>query len=75
MRAPRPRRTGPPTSWICWGCSVSPAEAPAKDSYQSTPEPPDQENMPDATTAPAEKYTGPTLPDVNSITLPEKPAS
>lgn len=48
-------------------------EAPPKDSYQSTPEPGPQENMPDALTAPYQKYEGPETPDVASIQVPEKP--
>ncbi len=50
------------------------ADAPPKDTYQSTPEPEDQETMPDATTAPATRFTGPEKPDVDAITVPEKPA-
>lgn len=51
-----------------------PAEAPPKDSYQSTPEPPAQENMPDATTAAPKPFTGPEKPDIESIEVPSKPA-
>jgi len=50
------------------------AEAPPKDTYTKTPVPGDQPTMPDATTAPARKFEGPTKPDVASITVPAKPA-
>ncbi len=51
------------------------AEAPPKDTYQKTPEPEAQESMPDADSAPAPKFEGPTKPDVDSIKVPEKPAA
>ena len=53
----------------------SPAPEPAKDSYQSTPEPPEQENMPDARTKGHEKFEGPIEVDIDSITVPEEPAA
>lgn len=56
------------------GLMGEPAEAPPKDSYQTTPEPPAQENMPDATTAAPEPFTGPDKPDIDSIEVPSKPA-
>jgi hypothetical protein len=49
------------------------AEAPPEDSWKETPVPEEQENMPDARTAPAEKFTGPTKPDLDAITVPERP--
>lgn len=48
--------------------------APPKDAYKKTPEPDDQENMPGATTRAPKKFTGPTKPDVDAITVPMKPA-
>ncbi|MCP4435763.1 MAG: hypothetical protein GY812_09755 [Actinomycetia bacterium] len=56
------------------GLLGNPAEAPPKDSYKTTPVPPEQDNMPDATTQAPEKFEGPTKPDIDSITVPEKPA-
>jgi hypothetical protein len=50
------------------------AEAPPKDTYTKTPVPGDQPTMPDARTAPAPRFEGPTKPDVASITVPAKPA-
>jgi hypothetical protein len=46
---------------------------PPKDSYQKTPEPPEQENMPGALTEKPKKFTGPEKPDVDAIKVPEKP--
>jgi len=43
--------------------------------YKDTPVPGDQETMPDAATAPAPIFQGPEKPDVDSITVPEKPGS
>jgi hypothetical protein len=43
---------------------------PAPDAYRSTPEPPPQQNMPGARTKPAERFTGPMLPDVAMIAVP-----
>ena len=51
------------------------APAPPKDTYQSTPEPEAQENMPDAATAPAPIFEGPEKPDVDAIKLPTKPSN
>ncbi len=51
------------------------AEAPPKDTYKSTPEPEAQPTMPDADSAPAERFEGPDTPDVDAITVPEKPAA
>ncbi len=53
------------------GLFGDPAPEPEKDVYQSTPEPPAQENMPDATTKAPEPFTNPELPDVASITVPK----
>ena len=50
------------------------AAAPPKDTYKSTPEPEDQENMPDAANAPAPRFEGPAKPDVDAIKLPTKPS-
>ncbi|CAN5712605.1 hypothetical protein BH24ACT4_BH24ACT4_14050 [soil metagenome] len=50
------------------------APAPPEDTYQGTPIPEDQENMPDAGTAPAERFEGPETVDVDAIEVPEKPA-
>jgi hypothetical protein len=46
--------------------------APPKDSYKTTPEPGPQENMPDATTAPAPRFEGPMKVDVTKIETPKK---
>lgn len=56
------------------GLFGDPAEAPDKTVYQTTPEPPAQESMPDATTKAPEEFTNPELPDVASISVPTKPA-
>lgn len=48
-------------------------EAPADDAWQTMPEPEPQESMPDARTAPAVRFEGPTLPDTASITVPTRP--
>ncbi|MGI9579095.1 MAG: right-handed parallel beta-helix repeat-containing protein [Microthrixaceae bacterium] len=53
----------------------NPAPEPPKDSYQSTPEPPEQENMADAKTKAHEPFEGPMEVDVDAIALPEKPAT
>lgn len=52
----------------------SPAPEPPKDAYKTTPEPPAQENMPDATTKAPEAFTEPELPDIDAIEVPTKPA-
>jgi len=57
------------------GLFTNSAPEPPKDSYKTTPVPGDQESMPDPTTTPAEKFEGPTIPDIESISVPEKPAS
>jgi hypothetical protein len=48
--------------------------APAEDAYKSTPEPGEQENMPDALTKAPTKFERPEKPDVDAIEVPEKPA-
>jgi len=50
------------------------AASPPKDTYKTTPEPGDQESMPDALTKPYERFEAPTKPDVDAITVPKKPA-
>lgn len=49
------------------------APEPAEDTYQKTPVPEDQESMPDADTAPAQRFEAPTKPDLDAIEVPEKP--
>ena len=48
-------------------------ESPPEDTYKNTPVPEEQENMPDARTAPVVKFEGPELPDIDAITVPAKP--
>lgn len=55
------------------GLMGSPAAKPTADSYKTTPEPGPQENMPNASTAKAVRFTEPMKIDVASIQLP--PAS
>ncbi|MFZ1441353.1 MAG: right-handed parallel beta-helix repeat-containing protein, partial [Candidatus Microthrix subdominans] len=51
-------------------------DQPEPKDYRDSPEPPEQENMPDAATAPAEPATNmPPKVDLDSIEVPEKPAS
>lgn len=50
------------------------APAPPKDTYRTTPEPGNQENMPNAKTAAHPKFTAPEKPNLDSITIPAKPA-
>lgn len=58
------------------GLLGSPADKPPDDIYKTTPEPADQENMPDAADAPARPATDvPPKVDVASIQLPERPAT
>lgn len=47
---------------------------PDREAYRSTPEPPAQESMPDAATAPAVRFEGPETPDVDAIEVPAKPS-
>ena len=47
---------------------------PAKDIYRTTPVPAAQENMPNAATAPAPRFTTPKRPDIAAIKVPAKPA-
>jgi hypothetical protein len=52
------------------------ADQPEPKDYKTSPEPPEQENMPDAATAPAEPATNmPPEVDLAAIKVPEKPAS
>ncbi len=55
------------------GLMGSPAPKPPADSYKATPEPPEQENMPKATTAKPVKFTKPMTVDLASIKLPAAP--
>lgn len=55
------------------GLMGSPAPKPPADSYKATPEPPEQENMPKATTAKPVKFTKPMTVDLASIQLPAAP--
>ena len=48
-------------------------DKPPADSYQKTPVPDDQPNMPDALTAPAKKFTAPEKVDIDAIKVPSKP--
>ena len=57
------------------GLFTQPAEAPPEGTYKTTPEAPAQESMPDARTKPAERFAGPTKPDIDAIVVPEKPAA
>ncbi len=51
-------------------------DQPKPKDYKTTPDPPAQENMPDAATAPAEPATNmPPKVDLDAIKVPEKPAS
>jgi hypothetical protein len=50
-----------------------PAEPP-ENTYRSMPVPGDQPTMPDAATAPAPRFEGPTKPDLDAIVVPTKPA-
>lgn len=47
---------------------------PAEDAYKTTPEPGDQPSMPDALTKEPARFERPERPDVDAITVPEKPA-
>jgi hypothetical protein len=46
---------------------------PEADAYKSTPEPGDQPSMPDALTKEPTRFERPERPDVDAITVPEKP--
>lgn len=48
-------------------------DAPPPDAYTETPEPEAQPTMPDARTAPAERFDGPETPDVDAIQVPARP--
>lgn len=57
------------------GLLGSPAPAPPKDAYKTTPEPAEQPNMPDAETAPVRPASdGPDEVDIDAIVVPSKPA-
>lgn len=56
------------------GLFTNPAPEPEENLWQTTPEPPAQDNMPDATTSAPERFTGPEIPDIDSISVPTKPA-
>ncbi|MBK5288315.1 MAG: hypothetical protein JJE46_07600 [Acidimicrobiia bacterium] len=56
------------------GLFTEPAPAPPTDAWRSAPKPPSQENMPKARTAPAVRFRGPTKPNVDAITVPDRPA-
>ena len=47
---------------------------PPDNTYRSAPVPGDQPTMPDAATAPAPRFEGPTKPDLDAIVVPTKPA-
>ena len=49
------------------------APAPPDDTYQKTPEPGEQESMPDADTKAAERFESPEKPDVDAIEVPARP--
>ena len=49
-------------------------DAPPEDAYKNTPEPEDQESMPDPLTTPYERFEAPEKPDVDAIEVPAKPA-
>ncbi len=46
------------------------SERPPPGDYKTTPEPPDQPNMPDAEAAPFGEFSGPEPVDVDAITTP-----
>jgi hypothetical protein len=48
--------------------------APAEDAFKTTPEPGDQETMPDALTKAPTRFERPEKPDVDAIEVPERPA-
>ncbi len=55
------------------GLMGEPAAKPPADAFRTTPVPPAQKNMPNATTAKAPKFTAPMKIDVASIQLPPAP--
>jgi hypothetical protein len=57
------------------GIFLNTPEKPSADSYKSTPEPAAQDNMPDARTKPAERFTGPVVPNLGAIVVPTMPAN
>ncbi len=78
--APCPIGTAGTGDWNAGGLDLlallsdNPPKPPA-DAYKTTPEPGPQENMPEPTSTPPTRYTGPTLPDVSTIQVPAKPAA
>jgi hypothetical protein len=56
------------------GVFGNPAPEPEDGAYKNTPEPPEQENMPDARTKPHERFEGPMEVDIEAITVPGKPS-
>ena len=57
------------------GIFLNTPEKPAADAYKSTPQPAAQENMPDARTKPAVRFTGPVLPNLDAIVVPAMSAN
>lgn len=56
------------------GLFTQPPPAPADDTWKQTPVPPDQPSMPNARTAKAPRFGGPTRPNLDAITVPDRPA-
>lgn len=56
------------------GLFTQPAAAPPKNAWKTTPVPEDQKNMPGASSQRAERFRGPTPPNLDSISVPDKPA-
>ncbi len=48
--------------------------APPKSQWKHTPVPPAQDAMPGRVTRPPERFRGPDLPDLATITVPDRPA-
>jgi hypothetical protein len=57
------------------GIFLNTPDEPTADAYKTTPEPAAQETMPDARTKPAERFTGPVLPNIDAIVVPTRPAT
>ncbi|MFM7509478.1 MAG: right-handed parallel beta-helix repeat-containing protein [Actinomycetota bacterium] len=76
--APCPINSAGSGDWTVGGLDLltllgdSPPKPPA-DSYKTTPEPGPQDNMPEPSTTPPARFTGPTLPDVATIAVPAMP--
>ncbi len=56
------------------GLFTQPAAEPPKDAFRKMPKPGPQENMPNARSAKAVRFRGPTAPKVDAITVPDRPA-